>query len=550
MTGGTTAAAQNKNNTGQATLSSTAPIASAPAVQHHELLRVYAIYRVAIALVLLGIFTSDIGKGAVGSAAPALYLNTVIAYAALNFGWLLHLRRGAYHASHGQVGVVLGCDILAFLLLIQASGGLNSGLGYLLLINCSVGSMLLDKRMGAFFAAVASLGVIGQQLYNLLADRAETQDIVSAGSLGILLFATVSTLQYLSARIRSANLRADQQSRQAAHLQRLAQQIIERMRTGVLVMDASNKPELINRAARQLLGDQLQPDGERRAELRHIVREWRRDDSRGSALVQADNGSELRLSFANLRRDNGDSTLVFVEDNRKLTQAAQKLKLASLGHLTASIAHEVRNPLGAISHAAQLLSESPTLSEEDRHLTDIICRHSRRVNQIVENVMQLSRRRAAAPQQRDLGEWLRQFLPDFRAGAPAGSRIHLRLPEQPVVARFDPEQLAQVVTNLCSNALHHSELATGRREAEIAVYRHNERDCAILDVIDNGPGVPAEHRDKIFEPFFTTGKSGTGLGLYIARELCEANQASLFSCQTGDNQSCFRVEFAHANRIF
>lgn len=528
---------------------SSAPTASGTTLQHHELLRIYAYYRVAIALVLLGIFTSDLGKGAVGNSAPALYLNTVIAYAALNIGWLLHLRRSVYHTSAGQVGLILGCDIAAFLLLIQASGGLNSGLGYLLLINCSVGSMLLDRRMGAFFAAVASIGVIGQQLYGLLAGQAGTQDIVSAGGLGVLLFATVSALQYLSARIRSATLRADQQSRQAAHLQRLAQQIIERMGTGVLVVDAANKPELVNRAARQLLGEQLQPGGERQAELRRVVREWRRDASRNAALVQAANGGELRLSFANLRREHGDSTLVFVEDNRKLAQAAQKLKLASLGHLTGSIAHEVRNPLGAISHAAQLLSESADLSAEDRLLTNIICRHSQRVNQIVENVMQLSRRRAAVPLLHDLGDWLELFVQDFRAGAPADADIRLELPELPVSARFDPQQLAQVVTNLCNNALHHSHIATGRREMEVAVYQHPGRDCAVLDVIDSGRGVPPEYRDKIFEPFFTTNQGGSGLGLYIARELCEAIQANLYHCRSGDNKSCFRIEFAHPNRI-
>lgn len=530
-------------------LSSSAPTTGLT-LQHHELLRIYAFYRVAIALVLLGIFTSDIGKGAVGNTAPALYLNTVIAYAALNFGWLLHLRRVGYHTSTGQVGVILGCDIVSFLLLIQASGGLNSGLGYLLLINCSVGSMLLDRRMGAFFAAVASIAVIGQQLYGLMLGHADTQDIVSAGSLGILLFATVSTLQYLSARIRSATLRADQQSRQAAHLQRLAQQIIERMRTGVLVMDAANKPELINRAARQLLGEQLQPGGERQAELHRTVRQWHRDRNRGSALLNADNGGELRLNFAKLRREHDDSTLVFIEDNRKLTQAAQRLKLASLGHLTGSIAHEVRNPLGAISHAAQLLSESSSLSDEDRHLTAIICRHSQRVNQIVENVMQLSRRRPAVPQHNDLNLWLEQFIADFRAGAPTDADIRLQLPAEPVHARFDPDQLAQVITNLCNNALHHSHIATGYRELDIAVYHNIERDCAVLDVIDSGRGVLPEHRDKIFEPFFTTGQGGSGLGLYIARELCEANQANLYYCRSDDNRSCFRVEFAHADRIF
>ncbi len=539
----------SQDNNEKNALSSSASTAG-PVLQHHELLRIYAFYRVAIALILLGIFTSDIGKGAVGNSAPALYLNTVLAYAALNFGWLLHLRRVAYHTNTGQVGLILGCDIVAFLLLIQASGGLNSGLGYLLLINCSVGSMLLDRRMGAFFAAVASMAVIGQQLYGLMAGRADTQDIVSAGSLGILLFATVSTLQYLSARIRSATLRADQQSRQAAHLQRLAQQIIERMRTGVLVMDAANKPELINRAARQLLGEQLQPGGDRQAELHQVVRQWRRDHNRGSALLGADNGSELRLSFAKLRREHDDSTLVFVEDNRKLIQAAQKLKLASLGHLTGSIAHEVRNPLGAISHAAQLLSESEHLSDEDRHLTSIICRHSQRVNQIVENVMQLSRRRPAVPQYNDLHLWLREFIADFRAGAPADADIRLRAPTSQVRARFDPEQLAQVVTNLCSNALHHSHIATGHREVDIAFYHNAERDCALLDVMDSGRGVLPEHRDKVFEPFFTTGQGGSGLGLYIARELCEANQANLYYCRSEDNKSCFRIEFAHANRVF
>ncbi|WP_226877176.1 sensor histidine kinase [Microbulbifer hainanensis] len=532
------------------TLTSAATTADEQSLQHHELLRIYALYRVAMALILLGIFVSDIGKGAVGNSAPGLYLQTTIAYAALNFGWLVHLRHVGYHTNTGQVGLILGCDIFAFLLLIHASGGLNSGLGYLLLISCSVGSMLLDRRMGAFFAAVASIAVIGQQLYGLLAGHADTQDIVSAGSLGILLFATVSALQYLSARIRTATLRADQQSRQAAHLQRLAQQIVERMRTGVLVMDSANKPELINRAARQLLGEQLQPGGGRQAALHQIVREWRRDPAHGSTLLNAESGGELRLSFANLRRDRGDSTLVFVEDNRKLTQAAQKLKLASLGHLTGSIAHEVRNPLGAISHAAQLLSESKSLSPEDRHLTEIICRHSQRVNQIVENVMQLSRRRASVPLLNDLGQWLEQFIPDFHAGAPRDAQIRLRLPPSPVTARFDPQQLAQIVTNLCNNALHHSHIATGRREVEITVYHNRERDCAVLDVMDSGRGVLPEHRDSIFEPFFTTGQGGSGLGLYIARELCEANQANLYYCRNDENKSCFRVEFAHTNRVF
>ncbi|AOS96895.1 Sensor protein kinase WalK [Microbulbifer aggregans] len=530
-------------------MNSTAPAASGLTLQHHELLRIYAYYRVAIALILLGIFNSEFGRGAVGNSAPAIYLKTVVSYCALNLGWLLYLSRNHYRTSTGQVGVILGCDILAFLILIQASGGLNSGLGYLLLINCSVGSMLLDRRMGAFFAAVASMAVIGQQLYGLLAGIADTQDIVSAGSLGILLFATVSALQYLSGRIRSATLRADQQSRQAAHLQRLAQQIVERMRTGVLVLDPSNKPELVNRAAQQLLGERLQAGADGQNALHKLVRDWRKDPSLGTPLLQGENGSELRVNFTNLPREQGNSTLLFVEDTRKLAEAAQKLKLASLGHLTGSIAHEIRNPLGAISHAAQLLSESPQLSDEDRHLVDIICRHSLRVNQIVENVMQLSRRQPAEPRLLDLGLWTERFVADFRAGAPADTTIELEMPNEEIPARFDAQQLAQIVTNLCNNALHHSRENCGHRWLGLEVYRHPQRDCAVLDISDQGPGVPPEHMDQIFEPFFTTGQGGSGLGLYIARELSEANQINLYHCRDRYDRSCFRVEFAPVESI-
>ncbi|MFS1524772.1 sensor histidine kinase [Microbulbifer sp. 2304DJ12-6] len=526
---------------------STSPASTrTPPIQHRQLLRICAVYRLAIALVLLGVFYSDVGAGALGGFSPALFFYTLVVYTLLNSGWLVFLHKSAYRARPMQIGMMLSSDILAFLLLIEASGGLNSGLGYLLLINCSIGSILLDRRMGAFFAAIASLGVIGLQLFNLVSGRGTTQDIVAAGGLGLLLFATVSALQYLSARIRSANLRAELQSRQAAHLQRLAEQIIERMDTGVLVLGTSGKPELINQAAERLLGPQLQADKAPPDGLCRSIGAWRSKKTPGHALLRGENGVELHLNFADLRHDSGNSTLVFVEDNRKLTEAAQKLKLASLGHLTASIAHEVRNPLAAISHAAQLLSESSHLRQEERHLTDIICRQSQRVNQIIENVMQLSRRRAGDPQEYDLTAWLEQFIQDFRAGTTGGDEIELELPEAPLRTRFDAAQMAQVVTNLTENALHHSQIATGRRHAAICAYYNPQRDCTQLDIKDSGPGVPEAHRSQIFEPFFTTGNKGSGLGLYIARELCEANKTNLYHCRSADNKSCFRIEFVHA----
>ncbi|MBY6212854.1 HAMP domain-containing histidine kinase [Microbulbifer agarilyticus] len=519
-------------------------------LRQRDLLKIYAWYRVAMSLVLLGLFISGISRGSVGTLFPALYLNTAISYSILNIAWLMFLYPSRFRTSPRRIGSILGCDILAFLLLIQASGGLDSGIGYLLLTTCAVGSLLLDRRMSAFLAAIASMAVIGQQVLNTFNERADTQDIVSAGSLGILLFTCVTALQYLSTHIQLANEKAEQQRRQAARLQRLTQQIVAQMRTGVMVLNASGEPELINRAARQLLGPkQLQDNGLEGDLLMHLA-ELRHQPGITSGIVQGDPGSEIRASVTALSGDTSDSSLVFLEDNRKLTQQAQQLKLASLGRLTGSIAHEVRNPLSAINHAAELLSESESISGEDRQLTEIIGRHSERVNQIIENVMQLSRRQAPQTAMHDLRQWANTFLEEYQRETNHQYQITLTCPDTPVHARFDPNQMAQVATNLCNNAVRHSHQALGCSVAEIVIRFNPSRECAQLDFIDLGDGVTEEHKDKIFEPFFTTAATGAGLGLYIARELCESNRANLYYCRDPKNRSCFRIDFASTEQIF
>lgn len=530
-------------------LSSTAPLfVKSPSFRQHGLIKVYAVYRAMIALTLLGLFVSGISRGVAGTAMPSLYFYTVCSYASINCAWLLMLHREGYNTTAFQIGSILGCDIVAFLLMIQASGGLNSGLGYLLLITCSAGSMLLDRRMGAFLAAVTSSAVIAQQVYGALAGHADSQDIFSAGSLGTLLFVSVIALQYLAERIRVATRSAEDQSQQAAHLQRLAQQIVAQMRIGILVLDAEGRPELVNRAAQELLGTQWLPDGAKNPYLQQALQLFLQRRQGSNGLMQVGH-MELRTSVTTLPRDRGDSTLVFVEDNRKLAQQAQQLKLASLGRLTGSIAHEIRNPLAAISHAAQLLLESTNALPEDRHLGEIITRHSQRVNHIINNIMQLSQRHPASPQLLNLGDWLKLFLKDYRAETLGEARILTKLPKRPAMVRFDPEQLGQIVTNLCSNALHYSYRAIGIYEVEIIVGSAAQKDCARLEVRDRGPGVAKEHQDKIFEPFFTTKQSGTGLGLYIARELCEANQASLYYRVDANQHSCFTIEFADSQQV-
>jgi two-component system sensor histidine kinase PilS (NtrC family) len=242
------------------------------------------------------------------------------------------------------------------------------------------------------------------------------------------------------------------------------------------------------------------------------------------------------------REDTG--VLIFLEDTAVIKQQAAQLKMSALARLTASIAHEIRNPLGAIAHAAQLLGEAGDRSEDDARLLRIVQEQSRRMNVIVENVTQLSRRDKVNLQPVQLGTWVTDFIRQFTLTGKHPPEMFNTLGIANLGVCVDPDQLQQVVGNLCQNALRHSPPFTG--QALIAFKTGLDPDQhPFLDVIDWGSGVPPEIVDHIFDPFFTTTPKGTGLGLYIARELCEGNGGRL-EYHPGENGvgSRFRVTFA------
>jgi two-component system sensor histidine kinase PilS (NtrC family) len=261
----------------------------------------------------------------------------------------------------------------------------------------------------------------------------------------------------------------------------------------------------------------------------------------------------VQANFTQLDQERGDQILVFIDDLSKVTQQAQQMKLASLGRLTAGIAHEVRNPLGAISHASQLMRESEHLDEGDRKMLEIIQRHSRRVNGIIENVLDLSRRREASSDLVQIDQWLRAFRDDYLQTLSNGSGntpiINLEIEGKLPQARFDVSQIEQVLVNLCDNGLRYSLENTGRSEIELLAGATADGERTYIDVRDFGVGIVMENRTSIFEPFFTTDKGGTGLGLYLARELCESNQAHLSLVDNKKGGCCFRITFAHHGRM-
>jgi len=260
-------------------------------------------------------------------------------------------------------------------------------------------------------------------------------------------------------------------------------------------------------------------------------------------------GPVLRPGFVALTRGSHRHTLVFLDDLSQISQQAQQLKLAALGRLTAGIAHEIRNPLGAISHAAQLLGESEELSGADQRLSQIIQDQSRRMNLVIENVLQLSRRRQTEPHLLDLKQWLEHYVEELRGSLPADQAVHLDISPGTLTTRMDAEQLQQVMTNLVQNGLRYSGQLHQNAQVWLRLFHAPYSELPSLDVMDDGPGVAEEHLTKIFEPFFTTESKGTGLGLYLSRELCESNQASLNYTPRQGGGSCMRITFAHPFKL-
>ena len=250
-------------------------------------------------------------------------------------------------------------------------------------------------------------------------------------------------------------------------------------------------------------------------------------------------------SFAAIGTQASDGVLVFLEDASGLAQRAQQLKLAGLGRLAASIAHEIRNPLGAISHAGQLLDESNNLDKGDRRLTHMIRDNAERMNAIIEDVLQLGRGKPAEPERVALAPWLDGFVTDFvTTNVSARDTIAVSVEPEDLEVRFDPNQLRQVVWNLCENGLRHGNGGPG---LELKARMGEQTWRPYLEVQDHGEGIPVEVEEQIFEPFYTTRVDGTGLGLYLARELCEGNQASL-NLMRGQQGGRFRITFSHPGR--
>lgn len=513
------------------------------------------LFRLLIAAALLALFFFATDTQPFGNRVPPLFTATAAAYLvfAIVFGIALGKRWVPFGA---QALTAIVVDIAAVTILMYTSAGIGSGLGGLLVVFVGVGSLVLPTRLPPVVAAAATFAILGAEVLTGLSGF-ET-NYPAAGLLCAIIFAMALAVRPLARRIQVSEALARQRGVDLKNLSELNDYIVQHLRESILVIDENDDVRLGNASAVRLLG----ASGDIRGHpLRSIseplgdyIERWRDDPALSShpelTLASSDTSARITAHLAPLAKDAArtGATLVFLEDASLINARVQQSKLASLGRLSASIAHEIRNPVGAMSHAAQLLGESSGLRDDDKRLTEIIQSHSERVSHIIDNVLQLSRRESSRPERLKLAPWIDDFTQEFARTLELqeGELAITGIPDD-LEVRMDRSHLRQVLWNLCDNAVKYAS-ETGGILVELAGGRMGDSDRPYLEVCDHGNGVDPATADKIFEPFYTERSGGTGLGLYISRELCELNRATLLYLDRPGGGSIFRIVFADPDR--
>ncbi|MDN3577975.1 ATP-binding protein [Chitinimonas viridis] len=497
---------------------------------------------IAVALAFVSWRLSDAFFPTLGDRVSLVWLSMVYLLLAVVFGICLQRRWPNFRLL---LTLQVACDIGFIVAVMDIVGGLRTGMGLMLLPYLAGAGLISRGRTTLFHAALASIALLLQQALQYVATEGGTADFFQAAMLSIACFATAWLAHRLASYATESERLAARRGSELANMAQINRLILQDVSDGVLVLDEAGVIRQFNQQAERLLGPGMAAGKTRLCEFNPLLTGALASWQAGHSLLPVDleiTRQVVRPRFMPIKVGNAEGgTVVFLEDIERLRREAQQMKLAALGRLTANIAHEIRNPLSAIGHAAQLMAEEAQ-DPASLRLTRIMVENSRRLDGIVRAVLDLNRRDRAEPVDIRLHEWLTAFVEEFREVEGIAAELTLHCPKG-AVARFDEGQLHQVLWNLCRNGWRYStrqDGALGLRVARLA-------DAWVLDVHDDGPGVPAADVSKLFEPFFTTDAKGTGLGLYIAREICAGNASVLeyVSSPPGDKLggACFRITF-------
>ena len=508
-------------------------------------LQTFCITRIVIAFVLL----AYIGLNAMKQSSPPEIVvdwRTCVVYVLFGIGFgLLSVYAQRRFMLHLMAQLMV--DIGAISMLYFAAGGAKSGLAILYLFPLAGAAILAPLLLALFFVSVVALILLAQSGYELLhgsIDASPTQ----AGLYGAAFFLAIYVINRLAAKLIKQEALAAQRGSELQLQEAINRLVIADMNDGILVVGPGGEVFAINPAADRMLGLAVAPESPQLRLVEHASLKpiadaffaWHgRPDGAGTIYVMVKPGdgarrdprgvselvTHLPLRFATVETPGaqGDRTVIFLQDVTEIENQAQQLKLASMGRLTASIAHEVRNPLSAISHATSLLSEDITQPVQLR-LLNIVSDNVVRLNRMIEDILKLSRKAQTHDEPLRLASFLDEFVVEFRETHAVDPNMITVGPMGQYQLRFDPLHLREVLANLLSNAMRYASGGTG----SVSIRARSPKPGRLeLHVQDDGPAITAAVRAHLFEPFYTTSSKGTGLGLYVARELCLNNGAML-----------------------
>ena len=531
----------------QKTLLSNFPL---PEALTYRVISYLSFFRLLISLILLYAFFTDLvampltlDRSAIGGSALISYFIMAI-YLAIN------IRRRSGN-SYTVALATLFTDILFLSTLLFIFGRLESGIAILLIFASVSAAVLLPMRLALFYASIVVLAFIGESLVGWLVQGESKTELIQAGLYGATTLATTVLGNILSRWLKDYRLTTERQAVQLTRMEQVNELVIRRMRNGVLAVDSEGQIQLMNESAWFLLGS---PKADKRKlskvspQLDTVLKDWYDNPSIEITPITV-YGSQVRIvpKIVALPGALSIRVLIFLEDNEVISQRAVEMSAHLLANLSGSIAHEIRNPLAAISHAAQLLEESEEIAESDLRLVDIIHSQSGRMNGIVENILQLSRHEKSRPDIFELVPFLTEISEETKNSLP-GIRLTLDIDpeEKETLVLFDRSQLHQAVWKLLENANRHACLDAAIPQVVLSMKHLQRTGYCVITVEDNGPGIPETNIERIFEPFFTTHKQGSGLGLYIARQLCDVNQAELTVDSVTNSYCRFHIRLALA----
>ena len=519
------------------------PPAPAPASLQHRELYFFALFRVLEAGILGIVAFTPLGATMAEIREPVLLQIATMGYFLVGL-FLLYTSRRPDFGLRRQAAVGLVFDIAAWAVALLAMGGGESGMAMFMVFNLGAAALILTPAASLGFAVTAALIILGEYTFNRLSAHGEARTAAEAVMFCVTYLGTVLLCQQLRRQMSESEALAMRRGEDLASLSELNELVIRRMRTGVLVVDGGHRIRLSNESAWALLGGGT-PEKDLLTvapALQKSLWDWRNERiPTPPAMTFFDGGPEVLPRFVSLGLTD-KLFVIFLEDSRIYSGRAEELTLATLGRLSASIAHEVRNPLAAINYSTQLLEESPDLKETDKRLLEIIHSQCTRMNGIVQNILGLARQERTQTESLELVAFTREFVNDYAESHPLETDLLVATdPGTRVVALADRQQLHQVLTILVHNALTYGRKPGEPAKVTVAVRREQASGAPIVEVIDRGPGIAPRVAQQIFAPFYTTRAHGTGLGLYIARQLCEVNQAVLTFEPVAAGGSCFRI---------